>query len=79
MSFGIPVRNGLAIGLGTLAPLATEYFGAPQPLTGCLLQEDGSRILQEDDFCILLEPAIYFLAQEDGFLLLQEDDFKISA
>jgi hypothetical protein len=48
-------------------------------LTGCLLQEDGFRILQEDDFCILIEPTYFYLAQEDGSFLLQENDFKISA
>lgn len=30
MSFGIPVRNGLALGLGTVATLATDYAG-PNP------------------------------------------------
>lgn len=30
MSFGIPVRNGLTIGLGSVATLATDYAG-PNP------------------------------------------------
>ena len=30
MSFGIPVRNGLALGLGTVITLATDYAG-PNP------------------------------------------------
>jgi len=30
MSFGIPVRNGLSLGLGTVATLATD-FASPNP------------------------------------------------
>lgn len=30
MSFGIPVRNGLGLGLGTVATLATDFAG-PNP------------------------------------------------
>jgi hypothetical protein len=42
MSFGIPVRNGLAIGLGTVAPLATDYAGPNPGPPWIVLTSDGT-------------------------------------
>jgi len=53
MSFGIPVRNGLALGLGTVAPLGNVNNALPAE--DVLLQENRSNILQEDGSNILLE------------------------
>jgi hypothetical protein len=71
----------MSLSFGFSLPAYQTYGGArvaPVPLTGCLLQEDDSRILQEDDFCILLT-QFFFISQEDGSFLLQENDFKLFA
>ena len=41
MSFGIPVRNGLAIGLGSVATLATDYAGVVPPSGFSVLDAAG--------------------------------------
>ena len=50
----------------------------PVPLTGFLLQEDGSFLLQEDGSKIIIT-AFFGLAQEDGFYILQENGSQIYA
>lgn len=52
--------------------------GTPVPTVGILLQEDGSALLQEDGFKILIT-QFFYLAQEDGSLLLQENGSQIYA
>lgn len=53
MSFGVALRNGLAIGLGSIATLfsGTRNNG----LEGNLLAENNDNLVQEDGGLILLE------------------------
>jgi hypothetical protein len=55
MSFGVALRNSIAIGLGGIAPLfsGTHDSGAA---VGNLLTESGDNLIQEDGGLILLEP-----------------------
>jgi len=52
--FGIPIRNGVAIGLGSIISLVS---GTPSNIvvTGNLLTEADDNLVQEDDSLILLE------------------------
>lgn len=48
MSFGIPVRNGLSLGLGTVATLATD-FASPNPgPPWTVLTSDGTAYVVEE-------------------------------
>lgn len=59
MSFGIPVRNGLGIGLLASTSLSTGNVGyTPPPPPNGMLQETG-----EPDF-IVMEDGSYFILQE---------------
>jgi hypothetical protein len=56
MSFGIPVRNGLALGLGNVMPLGNGGGSDdPDPTVNNLELEDGNDLLLEDGGFILLE------------------------
>ena len=49
--FGIPIRNGIAIGLGSLTAMGPP----PGEAVNNLLAEDGSNLLQETGYQIMLE------------------------
>ena len=51
--FGIPIRNGIAIGLGAVLSLLSGYADAT--VQGNLLTESGDNLVQEDGGQILLE------------------------
>jgi hypothetical protein len=51
--FGIPIRNGIAIGLGAVVSLLSGYADAT--VQGNLLTEVGDNLVQEDGGLILLE------------------------
>ena len=51
--FGIPIRNGLAIGLGAVISLLSGYADAT--VQNNLLTEIGDNLVQEDGGLILLE------------------------
>lgn len=51
--FGIPIRNGIAIGLGAVMSLLSGYADAT--VQGNLLTEIGDNLVQEDGGLILLE------------------------
>jgi len=51
--FGIPIRNGIAIGLGSIISLLSGYADAT--VQGNLLTENGDNLVQEDGGLILLE------------------------
>lgn len=51
--FGIPIRNGLAIGLGSIVTLLSGYADAT--VQGNLLTEIGDNLVQENGGLILLE------------------------
>ena len=51
--FGIPIRNGIAIGLGAVMSLLSGYADAT--VQGNLLTEVGDNLVQEDNGLILLE------------------------
>ena len=51
--FGIPIRNGIAIGLGAVMSLLSGYADAA--VQGNLLTEIGDNLVQEDGGLILLE------------------------
>jgi len=51
-----------------------RYFGED---TCFLLQENGSFVLQQDCFKIIIDKDTNFLLQQDAFNLLQENGFKI--
>ena len=51
--FGIPIRNGVAIGLGSVISLLSGYADAI--VQGNLLTEIGDNLVQEDGGLILLE------------------------
>ena len=56
MSFGVALRNAVAIGLGGIATLFSGNFSAINPPTvGNLLCENGNNLVQEDGGLILLE------------------------
>jgi hypothetical protein len=52
--FGIPIRNGIAIGLGSVVSLLSGYADAT--IQSNLLTESGDNIVQEDGGLIFLEP-----------------------
>ena len=51
--FGIPIRNGVAIGLGNIISFLSGYADAT--VQGNLLTEIGDNLVQEDGGLILLE------------------------
>jgi hypothetical protein len=51
--FGIPIRNGVAIGIGNIISLLSGYASAT--VQGNLLTEIGDNLTQEDGGLILLE------------------------
>ena len=51
--FGIPIRNGVAIGLGAVVSLLSGYASAI--VQNNLLTEAGDNLVQEDGGLILLE------------------------
>lgn len=51
--FGIPIRNGVAIGLGAVMSLLSGY--ADSTVQNNLLTEVGDNLVQEDGGLILLE------------------------
>ncbi len=51
--FGIPIRNGIAIGLGSVISLLSGYANAT--VQNNLLTEIGNNLVQENDGLILLE------------------------
>lgn len=53
MSFGIAVRNGIAIGLGSVISFLSGYADAT--VQSNLLTEDSNNLVQEDGGLILLE------------------------
>jgi|TARA_R110000868_G_scaffold14998_2_gene69000 hypothetical protein len=53
MSFGIAVRNGIAIGLGSVISFLSGYADAT--VQSNLLTEDSDNLVQEDGGLILLE------------------------
>jgi hypothetical protein len=53
MSFGIAVRNGIAIGLGSVISFLSGYADAT--VHSNLLTEDSDNLVQEDGGLILLE------------------------
>jgi hypothetical protein len=57
MSFGVALRNAVAIGLGGIITLFSGNINAEEPaINGVLLCENGDRLVQEDGGLILLEP-----------------------
>lgn len=56
MSFGVALRNAVAIGLGGIVSLLSNDYNAAHPVTtGDLLTEAGDNLVQEDGGLILLE------------------------
>jgi len=51
--FGIPIRNGVAIGLGNVLSLLSGYADAT--VQSNLLTESDDNLIQEDSGLILLE------------------------
>jgi hypothetical protein len=51
--FGIPIRNGVSIGLGSVISFLSGYGDAT--VQGNLLTENGDNLVQEDGGLILLE------------------------
>lgn len=51
--FGIPIRNGVAIGLGSIMSLLSGYADAT--VQGNLLTEIGDNLVQENGGLLLLE------------------------
>ena len=51
--FGIPIRNGIAIGLGSVISLLSGYADAT--VQSNLLTENSDNLVQEDGGLILLE------------------------
>ena len=51
--FGIPIRNGVAIGLGSVMSFLSGYADAT--MQGNLLTEIGDNLVQEDGGLIFLE------------------------
>ena len=52
MSWGVALRNGVAIGLGSIAPLFSGY-GRDQEF-GNLITESGANLVQEDGGFIIV-------------------------
>ena len=52
MSFGVALRNAVAIGLGVIVSLLSGY--ASEAVQNNLLAETGSNLVQEDGGLILL-------------------------
>ncbi len=50
--FGIPIRNGIAIGLGSIISLLSGYADAT--VQSNLLAENGNNLVQENGGLILL-------------------------
>lgn len=53
MSWGVGVRNGVAVGVGSLISFVAGY--ARDVITGNLETESGDNLVQEDGGFILLE------------------------
>jgi len=53
MSWGVALRNGVAIGLGSIVSLLSGYADAT--VQGNLLTESGENLVQEDGGLLLLE------------------------
>ena len=53
MSFGVALRNSIALGLGGIIALFSGY--GPDQAQGNLETEDGDNLVQEDGGLILLE------------------------
>lgn len=51
--FGVPIRNGIAIGIGSIISLLSGY--AEATVQGNLLTEIGDNLVQENGGLILLE------------------------
>ena len=51
--FGIPIRNGVSIGLGSVISFLSGYADAT--VQNNLLTENGDNLVQEDGGLILLE------------------------
>jgi hypothetical protein len=51
--FGIPIRNGVSIGLGSIVSLLSGYADAT--VQSNLLTESADNLVQEDSGLILLE------------------------
>ena len=51
--FGIPIRNGIAIGIGSIVSLLSGY--ATATVQGNLLTEISNNLVQENGGLILLE------------------------
>lgn len=51
--FGIPIRNGIAVGLGAIMSLLSGYADAT--VQSNLITEVGDNLVQEDGGLILLE------------------------
>jgi hypothetical protein len=51
--FGIPIRNGVSIGLGSVISLLSGYAGTT--VQGNLLTEISDNLVQEDGGLILLQ------------------------
>jgi hypothetical protein len=51
--FGIPIRNGVAVGIGNIISFLSGYADAT--VQGNLLTEIGDNLVQEDGGLILLE------------------------
>jgi len=52
MSFGVAIRNAVAIGLGGIASFLSGY--ASEAVQNNLLAENGSNLVQEDGGLLLL-------------------------
>lgn len=53
MSWGLPVRNGIAVGVGSLISFVAGY--ARDVIFGNLETEDGANLVQENGAFLLLE------------------------
>lgn len=53
MSWGVALRNGVAIGIGSIVSLLSGYADATAQ--GNLLTENGNNLVQENGGLILLE------------------------
>lgn len=57
MSWGVGLRNAIAVGVGGIMSLFSGDINAEQPaVNGVLLCENGDNLVQEDGGLILLEP-----------------------
>jgi hypothetical protein len=53
MSYGVALRNGVALGLEGIVALSSSY--GPNQQQGTLLTETGDNLVQEDGGLLLLE------------------------